>query len=133
MLRDRTTAYSRPRPRTARTPRSPERIRRTGRRTRHGTDQWLAAARRGRLDALRAKPAPGRPPKLAAAQRRQVPEFLWHGPEAYGFRGEVWTCGWVALVIERELGVRYHKDHIGRLLKQLGWTTQVAGHPGGAA
>jgi hypothetical protein len=21
-----------------------------------------------------------------------VPEFLWHGAEAYGFRGDVWTC-----------------------------------------
>jgi transposase len=87
--------------------------------------QWLAAARRGGADALRAKPAPGRPPKLTAAQRRQVPEFLWHGPEAYGFRGEVWTCGRVARVIEREFGVRYHKDHVGRLLKGLGWTPQV--------
>src|SRR5947209_5123064 len=87
--------------------------------------QWLAAARRGGPDALRAKPAPGRPAKLAPAQRRLIPEFLWHGPEAYGFRGEVWTCGRVARVIEREFGVRYHKDHVGRLLKGLGWTPQV--------
>ena len=32
-------------------------------------------------------PRPGRPPQLSAAQKRLIPEFLWHGPEAYGFRG----------------------------------------------
>jgi transposase len=87
--------------------------------------RWLARAREGGLEALRARPAPGHPPKLAPTQKRLIPEFLWHGPEAYGFRGEVWTCSRVARVIEEEFGVRYHKDHVGRLLKELGWTPQV--------
>jgi len=54
-----------------------------------------------------------------------IPEFLWHGPEAYGFRGEVWTCSRVAKVIEEELGVAYHKSQVASLLKQLHWTPQV--------
>ena len=87
--------------------------------------QWLTAARRGGPDALRSHPAPGPTPRLTAAQRRQIPDFLWHGPEAYGFRGEVWTCARVAKVIEEELGVSLHKDHVGRLLKELRWTPQV--------
>jgi transposase len=85
---------------------------------------WLAKARDGGPEALRAHPAPGRPAKLTPAQRQLIPEFLWHGPEAYGFRGQVWTCDRVAEVIEWEFGVRYHKDHVGRLLKGLGWTPQ---------
>src|SRR5690349_21116079 len=28
-------------------------------------------------------------------------------------------------VIEEEFGVRYHKDHVGRLLRELRWTPQV--------
>jgi transposase len=87
--------------------------------------RWLARARDGGPEALRARPAPGRPPKLWPAQKRLIPEFLWHGPEAYGFRGEVWTCARVARVIEEEFGVRYHKDHVGRLLRELRWTPQV--------
>jgi transposase len=87
--------------------------------------RWLARARAGGPEALLARPAPGHPPKLAPQQKRLIPEFLWHGPEAYGFRGEVWTCARVARVIEEELGVRYHKDHVGRLLKELRWTPQV--------
>ena len=31
----------------------------------------------------------------------------------------------VVRVIEEEFGVRYHKDHVGRLLKGLRWTPQV--------
>jgi transposase len=87
--------------------------------------RWLARARQGGPEALLARPAPGRPPKLSPQQKRLIPEFLWHGAEAYGFRGQVWTCARIALVIEEEFGVRYHKDHVGRLLKELQWTPQV--------
>ena len=87
--------------------------------------QWLTAARHGGRDALRSHPGPGRIPRLSAVQKRQIPEFLWHGPEAYGFRGEVWTCARIAKVIEEEFGVCYHKDHVGRLLWELRWTPQV--------
>lgn len=86
--------------------------------------RWLACARDGGAEALRARPAPGRPPRLIPDQVRSIPEFLWHGPEAYGFRGQVWTCARIAQVIEWEFGARYHKDHVGRLLKGLGWTPQ---------
>jgi transposase len=87
--------------------------------------RWFARAHDGGAETLRAHPRPGRPPKLSAAQKRLIPEFLWHGAEAYGFRGEVWTCARVAWVIEEEFGVRYHKDHVGRLLQELHWTPQV--------
>lgn len=87
--------------------------------------RWLARARVSGPEALWARPGPGHPPKLSSAQKRLIPEYLWHGPEAYGFRGEVWTCARVARVIEEECGVRYHKDHVGRLLKELRWTPQV--------
>jgi transposase len=86
--------------------------------------RWLARARDGGPEVLRARPAPGHPPRLSADQRRSIPELLWHGPEAYGFRGQVWTCARIAKVIEWEFGVRYHKDHVGRILKGLHWTPQ---------
>jgi transposase len=87
--------------------------------------RWLARARHGGPEALRARPGPGPPPKLSSAQKRLIPEFLWHGAEAYGFRGDVWTCARVARVIEEEFGIRYHKGHVSRLLKELGWTPQM--------
>jgi transposase len=87
--------------------------------------RWLARARDGGPEALLARPGPGRPPKLSCAQKRLIPEFLWHGPEAYGFRGQVWIRARIALVIHEEFGVRYHKGHVGRLLQELRWTPQV--------
>src|SRR3954470_7663346 len=54
--------------------------------------RWLARAPDGGPEALRAGPAPGRSPRLTQHQLRSIPECLWHGPEAYGFRGQVWTC-----------------------------------------
>src|SRR6516165_108493 len=93
--------------------------------SRMSVSRWFARARDGGPDALRARPSPGAPPKLSAAQKRLIPEFLWHGAEAYGFRGEVWTRARIAQVIEEEFGVRYHKGHVGRLLQELRWTPQV--------
>src|SRR5262245_59611611 len=58
--------------------------------------RWLARAREGGIEALLDHPSPGRPPRLSASQRALIPELLWHGPEAYGFRGRVWTCARIA-------------------------------------
>jgi transposase len=87
--------------------------------------RWLAAARQRGPEALFSHPSPGHPAKLTPAQKQLIPDFLSHGAEAYGFRGEVWTCPRVAKVIEWEFGVSYHRDHVSRLLKELGWTPQI--------
>src|SRR5262249_1379406 len=83
------------------------------------------AARRGGPEALRSHPGPGPAAKLTPQQLRLIPDFLWHGAEAYGFRGDVWTCERVAGVIGEEFGVSYSKSQVPRLLKRLGWTPQV--------
>jgi len=87
--------------------------------------RWLARAARHDPQSLRTHPAPGRPSRLSRRQKDLIPEFLWHGAEAYGFTGEVWTCARVALVIQEELGVLYHKHHVAKLLKELNWTPQM--------
>jgi len=86
---------------------------------------WDSLARLGGRQALLSRPIPGRPAELSSRQMAMIPEFLWHGAEAYGFRGKVWTCGRVAKVIEEEFGVAYDKGHVARLLKRLGWTPQM--------
>src|SRR5687768_5960608 len=67
--------------------------------------RWLAAARHGGHGALLARSRPGAPPKLRPDHRPLIADFLWHGPEAYGFRGELWTCPRVVQVLAEEFGV----------------------------
>jgi transposase len=86
--------------------------------------KWLTAAKKEGRKALLSRPH-GTHAKLTTEQKRLIPDFLWHGPEAYGFRGEVWTCPRVVKVLEWEFGVIYHRDHVSRILKELGWTPQI--------
>lgn len=86
--------------------------------------QWMKRAREGGEDMLKAHPPKGVPARLTPEQKAQIPTLLAKGAEAYGFRGDVWTASRVAKVIERTFGVRYHRDHVGRLLREAGWSRQ---------
>ena len=86
--------------------------------------QWMRRGREGGEEGLKSRPRPGAEPKLTAEQRAQIPVVLAQGAEAFGFRGDVWTATRVATVIRREFGVRYHPNHVGKLLRAAGWSVQ---------
>lgn len=86
--------------------------------------RWRDAVRKGGPDALKAKPAPGRPPKLTAAQKRRLVKYLLRGALAYGYATDLWTTQRIADLIAETFGVGYHRDHIGRLMHGVGWTHQ---------
>jgi len=87
--------------------------------------QWLKQAREGGgMAALRHRAAPGRPPRLSAAQRAQLADLLAKGPASYGFSGDVWTAPRVAVVTKTVFGVRYHDTHVRRILRAIGWSVQ---------
>jgi transposase len=87
--------------------------------------RWRNALRTGGLAALKAKPAPGRPARLTAQQKARLVELLREGAMAHGYRTELWTTQRIAALIDRHLGVRYHRNHVGKLLHQLGWSHQT--------
>jgi transposase len=87
--------------------------------TEGAVSQWMKRAREEGVEGLRHKPPPGATPRLSNQERTKVPELLAQGAEAYGFRGDVWTCERVAIVIRKEFGVSYHPAHVSRLLKAL--------------
>jgi transposase len=84
----------------------------------------MTRAREEGPEALRPRPRPGAPCRLPAAQLARLPALLHRGAEAYGFRGQVWTCGRVAAVIHLECGISSHAVHVGRLLKAMRWSPQ---------
>jgi transposase len=86
--------------------------------------RWRTMYRRRGEVGIRAKPVPGRPPKLTKQQRNGLRRRLLKGARANGFPTDLWTCRRVAELIERCYGVEYHVDHIGRLLAALGFSCQ---------
>jgi len=92
--------------------------------TQGAVSQWIARGRAGGRDALRNISRPGATPKLTHQQRARLPDLLKRGAEVYGFVGDVWTQARIAAVIKREFDVSYHVDHIGRLLRAIGWSVQ---------
>jgi transposase len=86
--------------------------------------RWKRAVAAGGLTVLAAKPNPGRPPKLSPAQRQELAAIVRAGPLAAGFRTDLWTCKRVAEVIRQRFGIKYHPDHVGKILHALGFTQQ---------
>jgi len=86
--------------------------------------RWRDAREVGGEDGLKVKTASGRPPKLTDKQKRSLEKILLKGSIAAGYRTDLWTTARIAEVIERKFGVHYHRDHIGRLLGQMGWSHQ---------
>ena len=92
--------------------------------TQGAVSRWIARATGGGIDALHTRKPPGAVPRLSADQRAQLLVLLKDGAEAHGFVGDVWTQARIAKVIQRTFGVTYHRDHIGRMLRDLGWSVQ---------
>jgi transposase len=76
------------------------------------------------LGAIRAKPLSGRPAKLDLKAKKRLESTLLRGAREAGYATDLWTCPRIARVIHKTFGVRYHVDHIGRLLHSLGWSPQ---------
>ena len=86
--------------------------------------QWLNRAESKGVEALYSRKAGGPKPRLSDEQLAELPALLAKGAEAYGFRGDVWTRPRVAEVIKREFRVAYTPQHVGNLLRKIGWSRQ---------
>src|SRR5512144_532059 len=86
---------------------------------------WLAKYREGGLAALKAKPVPGKPPKLNATQLRRLYTLIaGSDPRQLSFEFALWTREMVRELIRREFDVRLSAVSVGRLLKKLGLSPQ---------
>jgi transposase len=86
--------------------------------------RWRDTMKRGGTRALKAKPAEGRPCRLTKKQKTILIRVLIKGAVANGYRTDLWTTSRIAEVIEKQFHVHYHRNHVGKLLHQLGWSPQ---------
>jgi transposase len=64
-------------------------------------------------------------PRLPDAHLSRLERLLLQGAAAHGWPNDLWTAARVAEVIRRHFGVRYHPEHVRKVLKRrLGWTSQ---------
>jgi len=79
--------------------------------------RWRQADR-SRPDGLAAKPHPGPTPRLSDTQLAELERLLLQGATAHGWANELWTAPRVAEVIHRHFGVRFHPEHVRKILKR---------------
>ena len=68
--------------------------------------------------------SPGRPSRLTPIQKRKLARLLLKGAMACGYRTDLWTTARIAEVVEKTFGVRYDRDHVGRILHSIGFSCQ---------
>jgi transposase len=87
--------------------------------------RWRRTFNAGGRDGLRSQAHAGRPPRLTAEQKQRLAALLERTPGACGFADRyLWTQQLIADLIEREFGVSYHHDHVGVILREIGFTHQ---------
>ena len=85
--------------------------------------RWLRQARQE--GGLAAKPIEGPKPRLSDGQISELEQLLLKGATAHGWANNLWTAGRVTALIQRHFGVRFHPEHVRKLLnRRLNWSSQ---------
>src|SRR5262249_12706554 len=79
--------------------------------------RWRQADR-SRPDGLAAKPHPGPTPRLSDTQLAELERLLLQGARAPGGANEWWPPPRAAEVLHRHFGVRFHPEHVRKILKR---------------
>jgi transposase len=87
---------------------------------------WLHAFLLKRWASLCPRTAPGRPPKLSAAQKQRLGTLLDAGPDAAGYDTGCWNGALIQDLIWREFGRMYNVHYLSALLRQMGFSYQKA-------
>ncbi|MBT8420670.1 MAG: IS630 family transposase [Gammaproteobacteria bacterium] len=87
--------------------------------------RWLTKYYYGGWDALKAKPIPGRPPKLSDKQLRWLYRTIRdNNPLQLSFPFALWTIPMVRELIRTQLNVRLSETSVGRILRMIGFSPQ---------
>lgn len=86
--------------------------------------RWVAAYLERGEDALAARPASGRPPKLNGEQELTVLSWLLDSPVDHGFVTGCWTAPRVAQLIDQRFGIKFHPRSLNLWLRVRGFTPQ---------
>ena len=86
--------------------------------------RWMATYRKLGRRGLKAKPHPGRTPKLTREQEREVLSWFSRSPTEFGWATELWTAPRVATLIRRKFRVKFHPRYVNHWLARRRITPQ---------
>lgn len=91
---------------------------------RETVSKWMGIHRKHGRKGLKAKPHPGRAPKLTADQEREVLTWFTRSPTEFGYTTELWSGPRVAQLIRRKFGVKFNPNYVNQWLAQRRITSQ---------
>jgi transposase len=92
---------------------------------RQSVSRWAAILRDSGKSALHQADRVGPRPRLTAQDLERIELRLRQGPRYLGYQNDVWTRKAVVDLIEEECGVRYHRQYVGVILRQIGWSLKL--------
>lgn len=91
---------------------------------RQTVQKWKACLRDGGKKALKAKPHHINTCRLSVEQQKRLGKIILDGAAKAGFATDLWTTARIAQVIKERFGIGYNADHVGRMLRKLGFSCQ---------
>ena len=86
--------------------------------------QWHKTFKENGDESLKAKPHPGPGRSISDSEIEELKLLLLKNPLELGFTRIGWTTALVAELIEHKFGISYHPDHVGKLLRSIGFSVQ---------
>jgi transposase len=86
--------------------------------------RWRRNYQRLGREGLLSSRHPGPKSRLNQEQKQKLAQLLLKTPTECGFDKYLWTTQLIADLILREFGVDYYHDHVGVILREMGFTHQ---------
>jgi transposase len=90
----------------------------------NSVSRWFVKHRKGGIDAIKSRKAPGPSPKLTFYEANKVLNCFKKPATDYGFPTPLWTCKRVRQVIQKETHKNFTEVGVWKLLKRFGLTNK---------
>ncbi len=91
-------------------------------------ERWIHGVNRGGVQALIAKPRPGRPTQLTPAIKQQLAQHLEKAPQEFGLSGAAWDGPTLVVHLKEHFGVKLKVRQAQMWLHRLGYSLKRASY-----
>ena len=91
-------------------------------------ERWIHGVNRGGVQALIAKPRPGRPTQLTPAIKQQLAQHLGKAPQEFGLSGAAWDGPTLVVHLKEHFGVEVKVRQAQMWLHRLGYSLKRASY-----